>query len=156
MVGIILTLTGNFEGVCWAVAITAVFKAIIYLSMLLWRQNTGLLFKDSNLVGTGDKRDTIDDNGDIESSSLLESQPITSSENKGKEACKCLCFTLESDEYYDSDSDYDENTLMLQPCATDGWGNSRRNSTKRRLATIIEGDERARARSMSGVSNKGD
>ncbi len=136
--GNILHIPGNFDGVCWVIAVTCIIKSSVFLMMLAWRQYSKIYFRDSNLISSSSNENLV-----IEDSGREDL-------NNDVESCNYLCCSIEDslesweDEYMnDDDVDDDGSGLMLLPQATDGWGNNTNGPLRRKqmLSTIEEGDE---------------
>ena len=68
-----IAIIGDFNAVCFSIAITSVMKAVVYSVLLSWRQYSELLFKDSNLidhlsVGAGKSKEYSANDMDLKSS----------------------------------------------------------------------------------------
>jgi len=134
--GVAIPLIGDFDAVCFAIAITGIMKAISFGLILAHRYYSNLLFRDSNLVSRA--RDDqvekevllLDDSGkadDVENQNQVE---------KASETCRCLCMSCEEP----VDSDEEDSKLMVVPKVTSGWGSERRRP-RNQLVTIVEEPE---------------
>jgi len=136
--GIAIPLIGNFDAVCYSIAITSIMKAATFAAILGHRYYTNLLFRDSNLVGRAkeiaDEKDIILGEDDTE----LENQSHTDS-------FRCLCLSCEN-----ADSDDEDSRLMLLPTVTDGWG-SGGGRQRNQLVTIVEEQEESASAQASPV-----